>query len=205
MKQYLNGRSGGIREGNLNNGLNDENHLFSLNDASGGSFNGFAGVSEFSFFPLRQLFFVNHGRFASEWDSAYYTIDTIRHYTKKFKKNILFSHYKLNGKDYNDVIIYLGGKENLYLIFYNRSSFDDDDDRKNVKNGVVLLFSKKTKKIDTLIDELINQIIPKEKSSLGSLNILVQDSGNLYTKPIKVEKPEIDFSINYNKLPLSLL
>lgn len=112
-------RNGIIKDGNLGDSNNrDWVRLFAIGNTE--SFNGFSGTSEFESFPLRQLFVNKHKRLPSEWDTGYFKTKDIQDYIFKKNKCIIAAHYSKN-KDINKCLLYLGGKECVYVYIYNRS------------------------------------------------------------------------------------
>lgn len=168
----------------------DYNRLFRAGNTE--SFNGFSGTSEFESFPLRQLFLNNHKKFPCEWDTGYIKSIDVQKYVLENKKHVIASHYTQNGKDVSKCILYLGGKECIYVYLYNRSWEEEF-----FNYGVCLLFRHKSKRVDSIINYFIKLVIPPKKEEKG-LNILVKtsDGYDLYKKEITC--PDINFELNYN-------
>lgn len=187
-------KGGQVHDGNLRKKetiFNDETYLFTIGNHE--SFNGFSGVSEFESFPIRQLFLNRHNKLASEWDNGYFHLKDVNDYVIKNKQFVIANHYRKNGMDISKSLLYLGGKENLYAYIYNRGFGDDTD-----KYGVCLLFTSKTKKINSLINYFNKLVIPVEEKIHGHLHILVKEDGGFSLEPKEITCPDIDFSINYN-------
>ncbi|CAI8306038.1 MAG: ATP-dependent RecD-like DNA helicase [Flavobacteriaceae bacterium] len=159
------------------------------------SLNGFSGVAEFSTFPLRQLFVNKHNRFPCEWDTCFISLEDITQYVDENNAAVISTHYCKNGKDIEKCVLFLGGEECVYVYFY-RISFRSGQ----IKYGVSLLFTKKTKAVDKIITDFIKMVIPEEeKKKIGRLNILIQTSDGFELEEKEIKNPEIDFSTNYNK------
>lgn len=187
-------RGGKINDGNLSKdimSINTKDFLFGIGHTE--SFNGFSGTNEFESFPIRQLFLNKHKMFPSEWDTGYIKDKDLEEFVKSNKKNILSTHYSKD-KSISKCLLYIGGKEHIYVYLYSRG-YDGMKDF----NGVCLLFTEKTKRVDKLMDYFISLIIPKKDDEKGNLNILVRSNNGYYLEPKKINCPEIDFSINYNE------
>ena len=156
------------------------------------SFNGFSGTSEFDTFPLRQIFLKEHKQLASEWDTFYIKRKDIEDYILKNKKFIIATHY-LKNKNIKKCLLYLGGKEHVYVYIYKKNLDEKED-----LFGVCLLFTNKTINVEKIMDIFIKMVIP-EKIVKGHLNILIKTMSGFSLSPIKINCPEIDFEINYNE------
>lgn len=183
-----------VNDGNLSN-VDDygktRDYLFKTGQSE--SFNGFSGTNEFESFPIRQLFVNKHKRFPSEWDTGYIRDKDLEDFVKSNKKYVLATHHSKD-KSVSKCLLYLGGKEHIYIYLYNRGY----DGMKDL-NGVCLLFTEKTKRVDKLMDYFIGLVLPKKENEMGNLNILVRSNNGYYLEPKKINCPEIDFSVNYNE------
>jgi hypothetical protein len=185
-------RSGSCVDGNMKHRNNhDWVRMFATGDAE--SFNGFSGTSEFDSFPLRQLFVNKHKQLPSEWDTGYIKTKDIQDYVLKNKKYVIATHYSKN-KDVRKCLLYLGGKECVYVYIYDRG-YDSEKDH----NGVCLVFTEKTKAVEKIMDSFIKMVIPQNKKDEGYLNILVKNEYGFDLEQKEITCPEIDFSINYNE------
>lgn len=188
-------RDGVIYDGNLRGECSmGTTRDFMFGIGHGESFNGFSGTNEFESFPIRQLFLNKHKMFPSEWDTGYIKDKDLEEFVKLNKKSVLATHYSKD-KSINKCLLYLGGKENIYVYLYVRG-YDGTKDF----NGVCLLFTEKTRRVNKLMDYFIGLVIPKlREDEKGHLNILVRSNNGYYLEPKKINCPEIDFSVNYNE------
>jgi hypothetical protein len=186
------GRNGSCYDGNMSErDRHDSVRMFAT--GNGESFNGFSGTSEFEAFPLRQLFVNKHKQLPSEWDTGYIKTKDIQDYVLKNKKYVIATHYSKN-KDIKKCLLYLGGKERVYVYIYDRG-YDSQKDL----NGVCLLFTDKTKAVEKVMDYFIKLVIPENKKNEGYLNILVKTQHGFDLEQKEITCPEIDFAINYNE------
>ncbi|MFA6571277.1 MAG: AAA family ATPase [Bacteroidota bacterium] len=184
------GRSGICYDGNMQN-CRDSVQMFVVGKNE--SFNGFSGTSEFEAFPLRQLFTSRHNKLPSEWDTGYIKTKDIQDYVLKNKRYVIATHYSKN-KDIKKCVLYLGGKDCVYVYIYDRG-YDSQKDR----FGVCLLFIDKTKVVEKMMDDFIKIVIPEKKDNGGYLNILVKNQHGFDLEQKEINCPEIDFAINYNE------
>ncbi len=198
-KDFLHGQDGHSRDGNIKCGQTKDEYihswskLYASGDAKG--FNCFSGSAEFEHYPLRQIFMQRHNRIANEWDTGYLQRKDVTDYAFKHKRNVIVTHYCRDGKDVSNCLLYFKGKENIYVYFYDRGYRDDV-----AHYGVCLLFDKKTKKVDALIELFISMVIPETKSfGVGFLYILIKDDRGFSLQQNAIKCPEIDFDINYNE------
>jgi hypothetical protein len=190
-------RDGATIDGNLRNQESSEKTMFAPRDVE--SFNGYAGTSEFEGFPLRQLYMNKHHVIPSEWDTGYFRHDDIHNYILEKSKYIVAIHYLKNHKDVNKCLLYLGGNECIYVYIYDRSRLYLRVDAEN-KYGVCLLFTKKTKTVEKIMEYFDKLVIPEnEEDNTGYLNILVQTDYGFDLERKEIACPEIDFSMNYNE------
>lgn len=169
-----------------------EDCLYSIGESA--SFHGFSGTSEFEAFPLRQLFVNRHNKLASEWDTGYIRTDDANAYVLKNKQKILASHYSKD-KRIKKCLIYLGGKECIYVYLYDRASYGLAEDM----FAVCLVFKEKTKEVENLMDYFIGLVIPQQTKNEGYLNILTMRGNEFVLEQKEVPLPEIDFNVNYNE------
>lgn len=191
----LHRKSGSCYDGNMrtNNGNGQyDGLLFTIGESA--SFNGFAGTTEFEAFPLRQLFLNKHHKFPCEWDTGYFLKEDLQSYINEHKKHVIVTHFLKNGIDFSRCVLYLGVSEHLYVYLYNRRNYYDVE-----HYSVCLLFTRKTKRIDKIIDSFIKLVIPEKEENEGFLNILVLGSNGYSLEQKKISCPEIDFKLNYNQ------
>jgi hypothetical protein len=179
-------------DGNLIDFMSQDEKMFTCGDNA--SFNGFSGTTEFEAFPLRQLFLNRHKRFPCEWDTGYISLENVNKYVEKHKSKVIVTHYGLNGKDIERCVLYLKGVENIYVYLYNRRYYSTKNEL-----GVCLLFSKKTERVEKIMNEFIKMIIPVKKEESGCLNLLCQTESGFELNECSIKKPDIDFGINYNE------
>jgi hypothetical protein len=189
----LNTRPGTCNDGNLaGDNLYSWGHYLYAVGESDISFTGYSGTTEFNTFPLRQLFIKRHNRFPCEWDTGYFRREDIQKYILKNWGHVMSAHYGMNGNDIVKCLLFLNGKNPIYIFIYNRSYQYDPD-----KFAIALLFIKKTKVVDRLISDFLKFII-SEESNIGNLNILIQEQTGFSLQEKKVNCPDIDFNLNYN-------
>ncbi len=196
FKKPLQKRGGSRRDGNLYKPQTNEVPLYNTS-WGGSSINAFSGVIEFDSFPLRQLFLDRHEAFPCEWDAGYLSHKFIDEYIEQHKDHVMTTHYKLNGQDVSKCLLSIGGEEHIYIYLYGRQLSYIKEVRD--KYGVCLLFSKKTDRVQSVMDSFIDNFLDEEPPVTGNLHILVRDSNGFSLQAHKVNCPEIDFSINYNK------
>lgn len=183
-------RMGKWHDGNMSRHY-DDNTLFAIGESE--SFRGFSGTSEYDHFPLRQLFCYRHNQLPSEWDAGYISINDVKEFVDQNNKKVLSTHYNING-EIKRCLLFLGGTQNLYVLFYSRSS----DPIENDKFGVALVFSKKNKAVESYIEYFRSRIIQKQETPDSTLNILIQTNYGFELEPKQICPPEIDLDINYN-------
>lgn len=185
-------RSGSTYGSNLRGNPHDQDLM--MNAATNmENFNGFSGTSEFEGFPLRQFFVKRHKIFPSEWDTGFFTTKDIEDYCCLNSKKIIAAHYRTD-KKFKKCLLYIGGKEHVYVYIYDKSY----DDRKDYY-GICLLFTRKTKPVEKIMNDFAKLTIPKEDKNEGYLNILVKTSFGFDVEKKEIPCPKIDFSINYNE------
>ncbi len=188
----INSRSGNMFDGNMaSSSGRDGVRLFGVGVTE--SINGFSGVPEFESFPLRQLFVNRHNQFPCEWDTGYIKNKDIQEYVSKNEKHVMATHYDKN-KGVKKCLLFLGGKECVYAYIYDRGY-----DRQSDRNGVCLLFKKKTKVVEKIMNSFIKIVIPETNKEEGYLNILIKTQHGFELEKKEIPCPEIDFSINYNE------
>lgn len=186
-------RSGIVHKDNLSKsqGGPDVSTLFSCGFTE--SFNGYSGVTEFESFPMRQIFLNRHKRLPSEFDTGYLTSETVHKFISDHHKKIIATHYKKN-TSIKRCLIYIGGKEHIYVILYDRG-WDSDND----KFAVCLLFLNKTAAVEKLMDYFNSRVIKEDDEDKGYLNILVKNTYGYSLQQKQITCPDIDFSIHYNQ------
>ena len=115
-------------------------------------------------------------------------------YVLKNKQNILASNYNKD-KSLKRCLIYLGGKECVYVYFYDRDYYGIEIDML----GVCLIFKERTKAVEKIMDYFIGLAIPEQIKNEGYLNILTMRGNEFVLEQKEVLLPEIDFNINYNE------
>ncbi len=158
------------------------------------SFNGFSGTTEFNTFPLRQLFVNRHKQLPSEWDTGYIKTKDIEDYVLKHKKRVIATHYAKN-RGIKHSLIYLGGKECIYVYIYNKDHYGTKIDM----FGICLVFKERTKEVERVMDYFSKLEIPEETKNEGYLNILTMRGNEFVLEQKEVPLPEIDFNVNYNE------
>jgi hypothetical protein len=188
--------SGYVRDGNLYlKNKTAEDTLFMTGPQT--NFSCYSGTSEFESFPARQIFVSRHGILPSEWDSGYFNEDYIHNYVSKKLGNVLATLYSID-KKVNTCLLYLGGKQHIYVYLYVRNRYQVSVGAEEKKYAVAMLFAKKDKQVDRMIDEFTSNFMKEDDENAGSLNILVKTPNGLSLEKKTIQCPEIDFNLNYN-------
>jgi len=172
-----------------------QNHIEQISEA----FKGYASANEVDItFPLRSLFLTLNKTIPSEWTTRFIKKKAVEKFISEHKENVLSTHYKKNGKDVLNCVLYLGGEESLYVNFKDRYMDEDgeESENKNSKFVVYLLFKNKTARVDEIIKNFIKSI--DDKKEKGLLNILVKDDYGFSLEQQNINCPDIDFDLNYN-------
>ena len=156
------------------------------------SFNGYSGTTEYEDFPVRQFFTDRHQCFPSEWLAGSFNQFDIESYIDRNKNKVIATKFD-KYLHVDTCLISLGGKECLYLYFFNKAYGYEDTQ----KYCVSILFKSKSKRVDNLIKSF-NDMIIKEPEEEPSLNILVKTNYGYDLEKKPVLCPDIDFDINYN-------
>jgi hypothetical protein len=183
-------KSGTVHYDNMSK--NGSKWLYGIGDVR--NYEGYSGVAEYEYFPLRQLFVKRNNRFPNEWDTGFFTEKDISTYVNKNKAYILAGQYNKDGIKFISCIIKLPGKEDVFLYIRNASYY------KNNENQwcIAILFGDRTKKVDDLISFWVKKIIPEKDEKKGYIHILIKTESGYNLEAKKITCPDIDFSLNYN-------